>query len=142
MKKNIFIMLSFFILLTRISAMEIETKDNNDQPCWFLALPGDITNLIAHLLEIESEQEFIKRTKAIRLVALPIRYLKHLNQTVTKFKIETQYDNSSTLNLITVCCPENKTTAILIENEFSKIKPTLIVIDKKNNQKLYEKEFK
>jgi len=109
-------------------AMEMEVETNttkSTKPCWFLTIPHETHDIIASFLifdDIESEQEFIERTKKIKIDHIPESYLKHFLFSFTSFNIFSGY------------CPNNTTIAILINQ-------TLIIIDKKNNQKLYTEQL-
>lgn len=106
--------------------MEVETNTTKStKPCWFLKIPHETHDIIASFLifdDIESEQEFIERTKKIKIDHIPKNYLKHFLFSFTSFNIFSGY------------CPNNTTIAILINQ-------TLIILNKKNNQKLYTEQL-
>src|SRR5262245_50579208 len=75
MKKHFFILLSLIAMHTY--AMKMEVKNKIIKPIHLSLFPDDILNLIASYLEIETEQEFIERTKAMLIKKIPQKYLEY-----------------------------------------------------------------
>ena len=136
MKKNIILALSIITTLN-IHAMHEEPMDIEENqpvqqlPCYLAMLPMDILDYIAHFLifdDIESEEEFIERTK-IKSNKSPESYIKYLP------KFEWGMGLNGTL---IGCCPNETKVALLSLLCGTGATPALTIIDEEKDELLHQ----
>lgn len=124
MKKHLFLI--FSCITMNACAMEVE------KPIDLLRYPTEILDLIASFLtfdDYETEQEFIKRTKALSIKETPQKFYK-------------KYSG----NVSSAYCPNNKIFGMIAQPPLflNRMVTTadVIIIDTKNNISLHKKELK
>jgi len=115
--------------------MEVETPTKTAfKNCWFLVLPHETRDYIASFLpfdDYETEEEFINRTKALKIKYIPEEYFEHLPHSQHHSNIYSAY------------CPNNHLCALLQQNgqfvlgigtgDRRQEPPVLAIINQKNN---------
>lgn len=123
--------------------MAMKTERDISQPtfknCWFYILPPEVRDYIANFLtfdDYETDQEFVERTKALKIKKVSDKYYKHLPSLKSVPK--------PLGNIIAASCPNNQVTALLrLESDFyfaylhTPTPPNVTIIDKKNKKLLY-----
>ncbi|HLJ31002.1 MAG TPA: hypothetical protein VKU36_01065 [Candidatus Babeliales bacterium] len=142
MKKLLLITFSFITLHVYAMKMEIETIKPLFPAGWLTSLPIDFTNEVAEFLFAdieETEQEFIQRTKALKLWReIPLEYLNHLPSYSIHHQEYLHVAESSDNNIVALLHKEGNYT---IGERGFKTLPTLLIINKKNNQLLHNKQI-
>ncbi|HLJ31000.1 MAG TPA: hypothetical protein VKU36_01055 [Candidatus Babeliales bacterium] len=132
MKKYFLFLLSFIAIYSHTMEIKIINLSR---------FPIEVLNHIAYYLpfdDIETEEEFINRTKALTIKEVPQKYLEYLPD---------GYKHSFQQYLCTARCPNNKIIALLQRLEGNSLRTggpkqaTLMVIDKRNNQTIHHLEF-
>lgn len=111
LKKHIISM--FFCFSIALNGME--SNNTNIEKNWFLYLPQEICNIIAHYLtfdDFETEEECVERTK--ELPAVPYSYYELINPEQFSFDLPSMKEATSSSGTLSALCP-NKAKIIFLE---------------------------
>jgi hypothetical protein len=128
------------LLVINSTALCMNPEENNSS--FFTILPTEVQNYLAEFLtfdDIETETEFIERSKVKKINSSHAKYYKHINENNNIFNndifpdLSSDYSSQGTLSAE---CPNKKKIALL-ELRCSNFQPKIVIVNTVQNVPLY-----